>query len=508
MIAFKHQTYIVLKLNNDSKPATDVFYHHVIPRGALVPFMIYSEFLGAIAVQYPNLRINVYFLIDDSLPSSISLKRSKYDRLYAYHSNKFYEEFNKREIREFHKRHPNVNTTVMLLSKYMAQTPLKYLWRSIPISYLPFYARVYSVWQHGGIALDLPASYTQYMTRKFDPRIADILRLHNDGVKPEGFDEILSKVAEDDQIFMLFYSMLSNLLHETKDIMSKVMSCGNHMLNVTKENINVTTNTTTAIISEAPNTDLNNLKRNTSKDHISNNLNIVPLAEKTELVDNSTGVQLSTTLDIVLTKSNVNAHFNISVDNNTNGDGKENLYQVILSADNSTTIKIETTTTSTASVTQANATETNIKPNHATGRSDLPSDVLALKMWKEKQKEPAPNSNFNKSEQPQFVLIYDVLISETHTFNPSLLDFKKEKVAESSHVLKRKSVAKPEQRVFVDAEGAFISATSHFHPFLSHILNAGCKRFPPKIAIKEALFMECAPDFFQDKIYCGSIYVL
>lgn len=504
MIAFKHQTYIVLKCNNDSKPATDVFYHHVIPRGALVPFMIYSEYLGVIAVQYPNLRINVYFLIDDTLPNSISLKRSKYDRLYAYHSNKFYEEFNKREIREFHKKYPNVNTTVMLLSKYMALTPLKYLWRSIPMSFIPFYARVYSVWQHGGIALDLPVSYTQYMTQKFDSRTADILRLHNDGVKPEEFDEILNKVNEDEFLFTMFHSLLSNLMRDTKAAISRIMKCSGLPLNVTKENV---TETSTIVMTfEAPNTDLNNLKSKISKDHINRIPQLSHLVKKDESIDNSTGADLLSTLDIVLGKKDVNADFNISIDSdNATGDGKQNLYQVITSAVNATTIKMKAPV-STASVTQHNATEVNNKPNHAKNISDEPLDVITFKSWKENVRKQIPSTIFNNSEQSQFVLVYDILLSSNTFLSPPKKE--KDQVAESDHVMKRKFVTKPEQRIFVEAEGTFVSATSRFHPFLYHILNAGCKRLPPKIALKEALFMECASNYFQDKIYCNSIYII
>lgn len=500
MIAFKHQIYIIRKCNNDSKPATDVFYHHVIPRSALVPFMIYSEYLGAIAVQYPNLRINVYFLIDDSFSNSISLKRSKYDRLYAYHSNKFYEEFNKREIREFHKRYPNVNTTVMLLSKYMAQTPLKYLWRSIPISFIPFYARVYSVWQHGGIALDLPLSYTQYMTQKFDSRFADILRLHNDGVKPEEFDEILNKVTEDERLFAILYSMLSNFMHETKSVISKIMSCSVQSFNVTKDN--VTKTSTIVTTSDAPNTDLNHLKSKISKDHVIIVPKFSPLGKKDEPIDNSTDADLLTTLDIVLSNRGIKADINISNGNdNATGDRKQNLYQVIPSVVNATTIKPKTDIPS-ASISEGIATEMNITPKHTKNLSDIPSDIV-FKAWKEMVIRPA--EIFNISE-PQFVLVYDIFLSPNDFISTPTRD--KDQVEESDKMIKHKFVAKPEQRIFVDSEGAFISATSRVHPFLYHVLNAGCKRLPPKFAIKEALFMECASNYLQDKIYCNSIYVI
>lgn len=502
MIAFKHQTYIVLKCNNDSKPATDVFYHHVIPRGALVPFMIYSEYLGAIAVQYPNLRINVYFLIDDSLPNSISLKRSKYDRLYAYHSNKFYEEFNKREIREFHKRYPNVNTTVTLLSKYMAQTPLKYLWRSIPISFIPFYARVYSVWQHGGIALDLPVSYTQYMTQKFDSRFTDILRLHNDGVKPEEFDEILNKVSEDERLFAILHSLLSNFMHETKAVISKMMSCSIKSFNATKENV---TETSTIVMSpDASNADLNNLNNKDSDNHNITISKFSPLVKKAESIDNSTGLEILTTLDIVLGKRGVNANINSSVNNdNVTGDSQQYVYHVIPSTGNATTIKMETM--SPASVTPGIGTIMNIKPNHAKNLSDEHDDT-AFMAWKEMVIQQKSSESVNNSEQPQFVLVYDIFLSPNTLVNTFTNE--KDHVDESDNAMKRKFVAKPEQRIFVDAEGAFISATSRFHPFLYHILNAGYKRLPPKFAIKEALFMECASNYLQDKIYCNSIYLI
>lgn len=487
MIAFKHQPYIVLKCNNVSKPGTAVFYHHVIPRGALVPFMIYSEFIGATAVQYPNLRIHVFFLIDDS--------RYIFDRPLCYHSNKCYEEFNKREIREFHERYSNVNTTVMLLSKFMAQTPLKYIWRRIPIAYLPFYARVYSVWQYGGIALDLPLSYTKYMTGKFDPRFTDILRLYNDGVKPEGFDEFLSKVSDDEQMFKMFYSIFSSFLLEAKSVMSNIMLISTPTLNLTEENVNVTTNSTTAINFETPSTDLNLI---ISKDRISNIPNTVSVAEKNESFDNTMGIELSSALDDVLTKRKVN----FSDGNNTTSDGKENLYQVILSSVNTSAIKIETTTTSAAFVIQSNDTETSTKPNNAVRGLNILPDIFSFKMWKDKEKKTGLNKspNLNKTNK-QVVFVYDVFIEDGS--NP----FKIAQAAASDHVMQRETIVNPEQRIFVNMDGTFISASARFHPFLTHILNVGCRRYPPKVAIKEVLYRECSPHFFQDKVYCNSIHV-
>ncbi|XP_022130845.2 uncharacterized protein LOC111004229 [Pieris rapae] len=216
-VAYRRQPVVVFKCNN-SKPASDVYYHHVVQKGSYIPLTIYSEYLSAMAVQYPSLRFNVYFLVDDFAQTG---KRPRlFKRLPAIPGtlNVIVEQSNRREIRDFQRRYQNVNITIMTLGKFMAKTPLKYKWKSIPSMYLPFYARILSVWQTGGIGIDLDTFNHLYNNRQdVSNKIGAILKQHNEGIETEKYMDIFNSMKRDDdnEIFSLFFHVIHNLMNQT-----------------------------------------------------------------------------------------------------------------------------------------------------------------------------------------------------------------------------------------------------------------------------------------------------
>ncbi|XP_050345959.1 uncharacterized protein LOC126770551 [Nymphalis io] len=225
MSAYRRQPIVIVRCNDtNTKPGSDVFYHHITARDAYVPFMFYSEYLSFMASRYPSLRFHVYFLIDDSwqlfresrYPNPRLLKRivpRVTDPFNTIHNQ------NKREIEDFQKKYQNVNISVMNLSKYMAMTPLKYKWKLIPQNYLSFYARVYEIWQNGGIGFDLTTFNNLYTNNKqLDQRIDTILKQHNDGFELEKYENVLESIDNDEQkeLYSMFFNLIDHILNETR----------------------------------------------------------------------------------------------------------------------------------------------------------------------------------------------------------------------------------------------------------------------------------------------------
>ncbi|XP_047529720.1 uncharacterized protein LOC125065906 [Vanessa atalanta] len=260
MSAHRRQPIVIVRCNDTkAKPGSDVFYHHIIARDAYVPFTFYSEYLSFMASQYPSLRYHVYFLIDDSTqpfresryPSPRLLKRivpRVTDPFNTIHNQ------NKRDIRDFQKRYQNVNISVMNLSKYMAMTPLKFKWVMIPQNYLSFYARVYEIWQNGGIGFDLTTFNNIYKNNKeLDQRIDNILKQHNNGFELEKYDDVLESIDNDEQkeLFSMFFNLIERILNETRlffdtDLTTNVTILGNSPLVRTHRNKRDTGNITKA----------------------------------------------------------------------------------------------------------------------------------------------------------------------------------------------------------------------------------------------------------------------
>lgn len=473
MLAYKHDAYIIVKCN-DSKPANDVYYHHLVPRGGFVPFKLYSDFLSNVAEKYPYLRFYVFFLIDDSIyPYPIPLRLSR-----LYPNSNFFEDFNNRDMKDFQKRHPNVNITVIPISKYMAQTPLKYKWRTIPTTFLPFYARIYSVWKNGGIGMDLDTFNKQFVSQqRINRRVSAIIKLHNDGAKPEIYADIFSADEHDDESTMeILCGMVQQILKDTRGF----------FLRGFPEKKNITVSAGFATSKEAV--------YNTSQD----NHNV----SKREILNN-------TYYDIDKTISSVHLAFD---DNNTSNPSADTFGISLNWLNNTTATSLNISKTAAAPVVD------DIKTSNADLVMKKSQNIDTVI----KKSDDDIQMDTNDSEAPQIVFVYDISIisggiapigiPETNFGPPPapLPPSPLPRVVEPempARIKKSFEINHPPIPVAINGDGTFISATTQFHPFLGNMISAGCRRMRPKTAIQDTLIKQCS-GLFKNVAYCNNIYLL
>lgn len=181
------------------------------------------------ASRYRRLHFNVFFLIDDSI-TRVSRPNRLLNKLIPYY---MYGAFNYRPddtkniqaLAEFQRRYHNVNVSIMMLSKYMASTTLRYKWKSIPTSFLPFYMRAIAVWENGGVGMELGARGTA-ADSPTARRKAAILRQHNDGIVPEAYANSLTKIdkEEDTALFTMFFCLVNRFLNETRSFLNRTLT--------------------------------------------------------------------------------------------------------------------------------------------------------------------------------------------------------------------------------------------------------------------------------------------
>lgn len=460
--AYQRKPILIIKCNS-SKPASDVYYHHIVQRGSFVPFMLYADYLSDMAVQYPSLHFHIFFLVDDSLQTAFRSPRHArlVNKLIPYSTGNVYpfskiDDSRKRDIADFETRYQNVNVTIMSLSKYMAMTPLKYKWRTIPLAYLTFYARVFSVWQNGGVAMDLNNFNNNYNNRKcVDRRISAILKQHNDGIKVEEYTNALNKIDREDEneFFTILYSLLHQIMNETRTFLTQSFPYSQI--------------TTEKVISQ--NEPLIRTSRN-----------------KREIASpiNGSSNKLSTISD-----------FYVEIINSTNDtDLKKNEYQTLPSSDvNLERLKLSINEDFKATEINNSSVVNGINKTEKLNISEVQTEMM------------------NKSDTPQVVLFYDFSVFSDGAA-PNMLpehlihsDFRQNAVNEFGKP--RKYGNSGIHLLSIDSEGMFVSASSRQHPFLGHLISAGCQRMQPKFAIQDTLLTQCSVIFKEDS-YCNNIYLL
>lgn len=447
MEAYRRQPVLLVKCNG-SKPASNVFYHHIIPRGSSPSITLYSEYLSNMALQYPLLNFHVYILIDDSIQNSHRAPRHArfINALIPMPLSTSYTFFklddtSKREINEFQRKSHNINVTVMPLSKYMAMTPLRYKWRSIPIPYLSFYTRVFSVWQYGGVGLDLYTFNNYFHNRQdVDRRITIILKQHNDGIKPEEYTKALYKIdceEESEKFFSLVYGLISSIFNETRTFFSKSFQFSRI----------------------APEKDANYKTEP-----------LIPTHRHKRDVSSASPNNNDTDFNSVSFVSS----------NSTNVTDLKN-YEYSTSLEKVDSLKISTA---------------------LQGNDSFIFNNINL--------EGSNRSDTNKSDHPQLVLFYDFSVFSDGMGPPFITpdafvsSNSNQPGKESKSVQNVNTVS---YLLSLDPEGFFIAASSRLHPFLGHLISAGCQRMHPKFAIQDTLFTQCS-GLFKEDVYCNNIYLL
>ncbi|KAJ8728164.1 hypothetical protein PYW08_016549 [Mythimna loreyi] len=467
MEVYRRQAILIIKCNA-TKPASDVYYHHIVRRGSACPFMLYADYLSNVATQYPSLHFHVIFLVDDSLyPTAyhgqrIKLFKNFIPRNPSYPFVKVSGTDGRREIADFERKHQNVNVTIMSINKFMSRTPsMIYNWKSIPLSYMSFYMRVISVWENGGVAMDLNHFNNYFINRKcVDRRISAILKQHNDGIKVEEYTNALNKIdrEEEFEFFNIFYGLVHQILNETRTFFTKSFQ----FPQITAENGGPQSDPiihTNRHKRDAP-TLMNDNKNN-----------------KSEAVSNVYVETINSTKETDL---------------------KKNEYQ--LSNPDVALEKLKLTINDAFKSLQMNTSNTvnGINKTEGLNKSDTQTEMN------------------KKPDSPQVVLFYDFSVFSDGSAAPSYVvpktlihnDFRQNK-KNPDFVKAGKSGNEEVQLLAIDSDGMFVAASSRLHPFLGHLISAGpgCQRVRPKYAIQDTLLTQCSGLFTEDS-YCNNIYLL
>ncbi|XP_063618458.1 uncharacterized protein LOC134791377 [Cydia splendana] len=453
MSAYRRQP--LLLQYNDGKPSSNVFLHHIVNKGCRLPLELYSQYLESMAVTYPNLRFNVFFLIDDSTrhPYYISRHGRLPSRWFGFPNKDMFHKHSC--LKEFERRYPNINITIMALNKYMAMTPLRFKWRAIPVSYLTFYARVFSVWQNGGIGMDLTTYNNQFSNNfRFDQRINEILKNHNDGLPVTDYNVMLQAIDDEEENS---FKCLKQMLNNTLSMFNNFFSFG-----------------LPSQMEQLPSNDTPIIRTQRGKRNAVYNFYDIVTSEIT-----------ASTAGNMVTDKMPNATME-NVANNL----KEN-------SSNNDSLKSEISQTTSESV-NVTSTETMIQVNQG---PELQLASVGL------------NKSNNSSEGPQAVLFYDISIMSDKFSHfllrepvwPAFMLSGSDPKSEVEDIAKRNNTNIAAQ-LALGSDGLFIAAADKMHPFLGMLITAGFQRMRPEFAIQDTLITQCS-GVYRNQAYC-SIYNL
>lgn len=437
-----------------SKLTGDIYCHHIIPRGGYLPFVFYTQFLSTMADEYRSTRINVIFLVDDSIRNIEPKNMKCYNGWMNYSSRDAFDETNKQDLLEFGKRHPNVNITITCLSKYMAMTPLRYKWRTIPLSYLSFYVRIFTVWQNGGIGMDL-AAFNNHFGNKlhFDRRITEILRNHNNGLVETDYYTLLSAIDKEEENCLINFS--NQIFNETIKIFSNFFSLPTAPAATEPLPVNV------------PVIRTHRAKRQLSK---GDDIEITTKKQSTDQSSQSSSSDLK--LNVTENyKETTNSELNVSTSGLVNTD------------ETISTLELQKHT-ATQEGTDLNVIQEPFKNYFTNGMN---------------------HTDTTDPENHQILLFYDLALMTDNLgpikLSPAVPNTKY--VANGTdHVNKTKS----EARLALHSEGIFVAASEPMHPFLKMLLTSSFIRLRPELAIRDALNIQCT-GVYRYEPYCN-IYLI
>ncbi|XP_028027158.1 uncharacterized protein LOC114240704 [Bombyx mandarina] len=434
---YRHQGLIFVNCN-DTRPYSQVFYHQIVSAETYFPFSSYYGYLSNMVTQYPDLRLNWFFLIDDS-------QQYTFNKLVQTRKTNVFEKNNRRSIQDFRLKYKSVNLTIMLLSKFMATTPMRFNWRTIPVSYLSFYVRTFSVWRNGGIGMDLSIFNARFNSRSEDNRIKAILKQHNDGIQPEIYSNALSTI--DSQEETEFFALINQFLNEIRSLLNKTM-----FFSTTSEkrhNFNEPRKGKREV------KDLFRIKsfdeNCTAHRHLSNSSNNKGAAASESKLNSSVSHTLRTVGD-VLTFSN-------SSSNNT--PSQRDIRNIFPDKMNATSEMKRVTNNS----------------------SESPSVMFFYEF-----------SFLSDGMEPVYVLPdFEKNLGGLNTQATLKKNTRENRIAP--------------QLLAIDSEGVFVAASARLHPLLGYLIGNGCHHLHPKFAIQNALSTHCSR-YFRNDLYCDNIFLL
>ncbi|XP_053607582.1 uncharacterized protein LOC128673632 isoform X2 [Plodia interpunctella] len=461
----KRQPVVILKCNA-SKPSSEVYYHQIIQRQTPPSFSLYEDYLAKMATTYPALHFNMIFMIDDTLQTN---RRgfphvNVYGRLIPFHLRREVNNFqnhNSLKIREFVHKYQNVNVTIIPLSEYMSRTQLKYKWRTLPLFYLSFYARISSVWQTGGIGIGMPIFSNRHSHQLYfpDKRVEMILKQHNDGIKVEDYRRVLETIER----------------NEESEFISVICGIVNQMVKDTADFFNSSNWFPFASQKES----------NTSNSIVRTHRDKRDASDKGIIIDTSNNDNKN--IDKLATVHNLNSTNNFEhitdynkLSNKTNTT-ENNLIKMLLGVEKKEIITNK----------QNETLKLDERYNISTDRIDEFDYV-------------APNMFMSY----QISLLSDDLGLMYLGYPTSEIANQQLKIVDRENAI---NMNKPHQNIpnflTLSTEGSFVASTSVMHPLLGHLLSSGCKKITPKLAIQEAFLSQCA-DSPKNDVYCDNIYLL
>ncbi|CAG9786146.1 unnamed protein product [Diatraea saccharalis] len=439
------------------KPGSDVYYHHIFQHGSPVPFSKFSEYLSYMASLYSSLHFNVIFLMDDTYPSDYRGRHSRF--LNKFMPNHFkigehIDENNQKEFKDFHTRHQNVNITVTTLSKYMAMTPLKYKWRAIPIGYLTFYARAFSVWRSGGIGIDLETFSSQFNRRQLpDRRISEIFKQHNNGIKPDEYTNSLNNIDREEQneFASLFYGIIHQILNETRALLNRTLHYSEASIEKDQTFVEPLVRT------HRNKRELNRSESQSDNNAIKNNFT----TEIAKVVNTTNPILINVTF----------GNIRVTANNSNISSAIESVVPITKQIDGN--------------------------GNQKTSRNN----------FKYIRK--------NMSESPQILFLYDFSLFSDSNLGPSYLlpePMIQANFPVTLNFTEHESTPDNNSKLSpyilsINIEGTFVAASLKQHPFLGHIISARCQRMPPRFVIQDAMTSQCS-NMLRDDFYCSNIYLL
>lgn len=446
MGVIRRTPFIVLHCN-DSSLTNEVYYHYLVQEEVQVPFNQLSEHLSDMGVQYPELHINIMFLIDNT---------NRFRRSIHYYAKRDQIIRELQTFGEFHLKYNNVNVTTMLLTKYLAMTPWRYKWKKIPTSNLLFYLRVYSIWKNGGIGMNLDTFSSRHLEH---PAVTAIMKQQDYGIKTQEYTHRINKLDRDEQneFASLFYGILHQILNETRSFINKSMTFSE---NYTKKDMLVPF-----------------VRTHRNKRDVPDSKNDINLTSK-EVTTSTPTNELVNTSDLTI----INAPYR-----DTDHDLAVNNNKLVFAFDS---IQPTNNKTSNFSSKEDSLNTTEIKVRIPIRNvSEIPQVLLFYDF-----------SFFSEAQESPYMVPETMVPSNLSPMNADNCN-------EQDMLTTSEPIKNQPYMLAIALDGSFIAASSKQHPFLGHIISTACQRMSPRFSIQDAIVTQCSA-IFNDDVYCGNIYII
>lgn len=215
------------------KPNSEVYFVQIIENKCQLPIKGQETYFKHMASSYPNLAFNVIYLVDDTRNPFFYFP--KHERFYNYMliQNRINHKYIFDEM-------PNIKISIMSLNKYLSSS-LRFKWNTIPRYLATLYARIYTVWQYGGISMDFNYYYNKFIKNEdMGYEIKNILNQFNNGLIVRKDINSIEPMLNSDSLASLFDQVFAVIDYSFSWYSNGAMnnSIGNILPNTKKSNVN------------------------------------------------------------------------------------------------------------------------------------------------------------------------------------------------------------------------------------------------------------------------------